>query len=176
MLRSLFISMTLSMVGCGRASSPAAPAQRAPPAPAADGRWLATSLEQFDADRVLALRGDRALVVTALWATWCEPCIAEMAELEAFHNAHPEVVVLGLATDLPSAGAAIQAVLDRVRPSYPQAFLGGGEGPFLRRLGLEWDGILPKTIAIGDTQLRLSLPSPVTRATLEAALAPYLAR
>lgn len=172
MLRSLFISMALSMVGCGRASSPPAPA---PPAPPADGRWLAASLEHFDAERTVRLRGGRPVMITALWATWCEPCIAEMPELDAFQKAHPDALVLGLATDPPSAATAIQAVLDRVRPSYPQAFLDGGEGPFLTHLGLAWDGILPKTIALaGD--VRLSLPSPVTRASLEAALAPYLAR
>ena|GEM_PF-3033167 len=167
--------------GCGRADplapqfavSPSAAVAELP-RPGADGRWLATSLEPFDAPRVLASRGDR-VVVTALWATWCEPCIAEMPELDAFHKAHPEVVVLGLATDPASSAAAIQKVLDRVRPTYAQALLADGEGPFLSHLGLEWDGILPKTVMIAGEHHQL-LTSPVTRATLEAALAPYLAR
>lgn len=191
MLRRIIISTALLLAlppaslllqataGCSQAATPA----KAPPFPSAtNGRWLASSLERFDAPRVLSTRGDR-LVVTALWATWCEPCIAEMPELEAFQKAHPEVVVLGLATDPPSAAPAIQAVLDRVRPTYSQALLDGGEGKFLNHLGLEWDGILPKTLVIGDASpkaaagpVRLSLASPVTRSSLEAALAPYLPR
>jgi len=172
-LRSFFISMTLAMVGCGRASSPPAPH---PWKIGSEGRWLAASLVPSDVTQVLAAQPGRPLIVAALWATWCEPCIAEMPELDAFQRAHPEVLVLGLATDPPSSNAAIQRVLDQVRPTYAQARLEGGEGLFLRGLGFEWDGILPKTLAIGPGDLRLSLPSPVTRATLEAALQRYLPR
>ena len=91
-----------------------------------------------------------------------------MPELEAFQRAHPDVVVLGLATDI-TAKAAIQAVFDKVRPSYAQGLLAGGEGPFLARLGLEWDGVLPKTVLTrGGTSVLLT--PPVTHASLEAAL------
>lgn len=162
MLRSYIIIIASFFAACGRGSD----ASSALPE-AVDGRWQAGQLVSFTADRVVALAADRP-VVTALWATWCTPCIEEMPELDAFQRAHPDVVVLGLATDT-TATAAIQAVLDKVRPAYPQALLDGGEGPFLTRLGLEWDGVLPKTVLTRNGTSVLLTP-PVTRASLEAAL------
>ena len=160
-LRSIIIIGLIAFAcGPGSGATPALPKS-------VDGRWPASTLESFTADRVVALAADRT-VITALWASWCTPCIEEMPELDAFQRAHPEVVVLGLATDT-TAVAAIQAVFDKVQPRYPQGLLDGGEGPFLTRLGLEWDGVLPKTILTRGGKSQLLTP-PVTRASLEAAL------
>ncbi len=41
-------------------------------------------------------------VVIDFWATWCAPCIFQIPELNAFHNAHrddPGVAVLGVSVD-----------------------------------------------------------------------------
>jgi thiol-disulfide isomerase/thioredoxin len=159
------------------------------PAPGPDGRWNAHELERLGADEVLALSGE--VKVVALWASWCAPCVEEMPELEAFSSAHPGITVIGLNTDARADDDEVQAVLDRVRPSYPQARLVGGEGRFLERLGLVWDGVLPKTVVIarpdpsdapsdapsvapGEPSTPRVLAPPVTRKTLEAALAPHL--
>lgn len=140
------------------------------------GRWNAALLPTLDAAAVAEVVPPGRVAVIALWATWCEPCIAEMPELQAFAGAHRDVLVLGLVTDPPETFAdQIQSVLDRVRPTYPQAVLAGGEGPLLARFALEWDGLLPKTILLRDgAALGGPLPVPVTRASIEAALAPYL--
>lgn len=178
----LLAALATLAVAC-RGPGHGSPAERPTPpweaarVPGEAGRWRADRLVALDAAGLLAEAPPGRIVVVALWATWCEPCIAEMPELQAFAAAHPDVLVLGLATDPPGAAPLIQTVLDRVRPTYPQALLEGGEGALLARVSLEWDGILPKTLVIRDgAALRAPLEAPVTRASIEAALAPYRAR
>ena len=47
-------------------------------------------------------------VVLNFWATWCVPCIQEIPEIAAFSAAHPEVVVIGVATDADDAAKVKQ--------------------------------------------------------------------
>lgn len=47
-------------------------------------------------------------VLVNAWATWCAPCVAEMPELEALSQAHPDLVVLGLAVDGKDPRRALQ--------------------------------------------------------------------
>lgn len=174
----LFLLVHLSCRDADRPQEPPATPWERARLPTGPGRWQASLLPTFDAAAVAGVVPPTGLTVIALWATWCEPCIAEMPELSAFAEAHRDVLVLGLVTDPPDAfGEQIQSVLDRVRPKYPQAVLVGGEGALLARFALEWDGILPKTFVVRDGKaLGGPLPVPVTRASIEAALAPYLGR
>lgn len=118
------------------------------------GGWKAVLLETWDAGRltVMASVEGREALVVALWAHWCEPCIAEMAELSELAATRPTWGVLGLATDdLASASARtrVQAVFDKVKPTHPQGRIQpGGEFRLLEALGLQWDGILPKTFVL----------------------------
>ena len=57
-------------------------------------------------------------VLLNLWATWCQPCLLEMPELEALSKARKELVVLGLAVDGQDA-RRLRLFADKLKVSYP---------------------------------------------------------
>jgi thiol-disulfide isomerase/thioredoxin len=72
-------------------------------------------------------------VVLNVWASWCAPCVREMPELQAFAQAHPEVVLLGLSADGTDAARVAQ---------------------FARRLGVRYPVIAGDAAALAPFALR----------------------
>lgn len=126
------------------ASGSAAPtgvvaARRGDPAPALrlptlDGGTL--TLAQF--------RG-RPLLVN-VWASWCEPCVREMPELDRLARAQPAdgLQVLGIALDRPED---VRAFLQRIPIAYPIALETPGPADASVRLG-DTQGLLPYSVLI----------------------------
>ncbi len=58
-------------------------------------------------------------VLVNFWATWCPPCLAEVPELIALHNAHKDrdLVVIGVALDSTRSSVAEFAAQKNI--SYP---------------------------------------------------------
>jgi len=90
--------------------------------------------------------------VVNVWATWCVPCVEEMADLRAIRSTFgPEVSVIGVSLDdmLPGdrqiSKKKVAAFLDRQRIVFPNVYYVGNSdalGEFLR-----FDGAIPITIA-----------------------------
>ena len=52
------------------------------------------------------------------WSSWCEPCRAESVDLQAFSDAHPETVVVGV--NLEDASDDARGFVSEFELTYPQ--------------------------------------------------------
>jgi thiol-disulfide isomerase/thioredoxin len=132
----------------------------------------------FDATQALVRATGRPALVS-LWATWCGPCVEEMATLSELRRAFGDrLLVLGLATDdARRAAPELQAVFDARRPAYPQALLNpGGEDRFLGQAGGAWDGLLPKTVTFDASGRPLAILDGALALAAATALAERLVR
>ncbi len=87
------------------------------------------------------LADDRRPVIVNFWATWCIPCRAEMPVLQAYAENHPEVLILGIATESEESEARDFAA--SVGAHYPLAI--DHSGVIVNRFRV---GGLPTTVLI----------------------------
>lgn len=98
------------------------------------------------------LRGLHGQVVLInVWATWCEPCRAEMPELQALHARHRErgFTVLGVSVDAARLGAEVRGLVDEFRLTYPIVHDGGNTiGPLFKVVGYPTSFLLDRRGAV----------------------------
>jgi thiol-disulfide isomerase/thioredoxin len=78
-------------------------------------------------------------VVLNFWASWCRPCVSEIPDFARYASEHPEVVLLGLATERSESDAVSTA--ERLGAEYPIIMAGS--------VSDEYDvSVLPTTIVV----------------------------
>lgn len=152
------------------APSAAAPAPTAP-ASGAVAQLLSAPLRDIDdKPQTLEAYKGRVLVVN-FWASWCAPCVAEMPQLVALHDAYASkgVQFVGIGVD---SRQNVQNFLKKVPVDYPILVSGFGGADLARSLG-NGPGALPFTVVIDangvvrSTKLGQIVPTEL-RTTLDA--------
>lgn len=135
---TLLVTALLGLAGCQpTAQSPTVTATAAAPAPVAtadapNARPAVQPAAKPDRPRLVLqtfageqydLKAHRGKwVVVNFWATWCNPCLKEIPDLDAFDRARPDVEVIGLAYE-EIERADMEAFLKVHRIGYPIALL-----------------------------------------------------
>ncbi|HEY6530722.1 MAG TPA: TlpA disulfide reductase family protein [Acidimicrobiales bacterium] len=121
------------------------------------------SYTTFDGEQVALAPGDKPLVVN-FWAASCIPCVTEMPDLEQFHQANPDVDLLGLqALEAPEAGLAM---IDTTGITYPV-----GRDPRGIALGALGGASLPRTVIVApDGRITWAYSGQVSAEQLQTAL------
>lgn len=125
------VSLVIACEGKPQQAAPATASAGGPPAPAFSGRTL-----DGEPLELAALQGQ--VVLLNVWATWCEPCRAEMPELQALHVRHREqgFTVLGVSVDAPRLSAEVRRMVEDARLTYPNVHDGRNTiGPALQIVG-----------------------------------------
>ena len=103
-------------------------------------------------------------VLVNFWATWCAPCLEELPELVALHNAHKDadLIVIGIAMEYPSTKVVLDFVKKKAIP-YPVVL---GDYKIAKQIGVVQ--ALPTSYLFDQTgKLVSSQSGSVTRASVE---------
>lgn len=57
-------------------------------------------------------------IIFNYWAEWCDNCAAEMAILNQFHQAHPDILLYGVNYDYPSR-AELNVIIKKLHIQFP---------------------------------------------------------
>lgn len=176
MQRPLFVLLCLLCLGCPEAKEAEPVALPEQPAETLE-RWdaLVRSLriEVIDTDAevltpkaaLLELRSPARPTVLAFWATYCPPCIEEMAMFDALHQEGHRVI--GVSMDSGNH-AGVAEILKKERPAYPQAIL---QMESMKRVGRALEAGLPFTAVLdAKGRVRVVLSGKASRPAVEAAI------
>ena len=96
----------------------------------------------------LPLRG-RAVLIN-FWASWCEPCVAELPSLQAVANQYGTDTVVVLAVNFKESAPSVQRFMSRT--TMPTAVTLDRDGSIARAWGVN---VFPTTVLIGaDGQVK----------------------
>jgi peroxiredoxin len=132
--------------------------------------WTAESL---DGTKLESTRFKGQILIVNFWATFCPPCLREIPELTAFHNAHTNDAVSVVALSLDQTGTQhVRDFVERNRVPYPTAMANAS-------IADAFGGVaqIPSTFIIGrDGKFVAHYLGALTRSELERVIAPLTLR
>ena len=123
-------------------------------------------LEDLDGKLHRASEHKGKFLVINFWATWCEPCIYEMPELEKFHRENRDRAAVWGVTFESTEKQKIIEFVDRLGVTFP--ILGHGQDP---KTGYATVTVLPTTLIVDREGLFLhKFEGPITAVDIEQIL------
>jgi thiol-disulfide isomerase/thioredoxin len=92
------------------------------------------------------------VVVLNVWATWCEPCIAEFPDLVKFHKAYKDkgVTLISASVDEPGDKAEVEKFVQRNGAEFAVYLRKTGRmEKFIDPVMRNWSGAVPMTLIYG---------------------------
>lgn len=101
--------------------------------------------------RMILQRPSAKAVLVNVWATWCEPCVAEMpAVLQVSREYRPRgVETVLISSDFSTQRTAAREFLRESGVDFTTYFKTGDEMAFIEAVSPEWSGALPATFVFG---------------------------
>ncbi|MBL7689612.1 MAG: TlpA family protein disulfide reductase [Bdellovibrionaceae bacterium] len=127
----------------------------------------------------MAAKGAKLSVVN-IWATWCEPCRAEMPELAKFAQSGNAPLFL-VSADNESDIESVRAFLGESKANFQTSLIAGAQDEFIMEwqkltesLKTPWSMTLPATFLVTDTgEIRAMLSGEKTESELRAFVAKH---
>ena len=156
------------------AVAPPAVGAAGPPASAAPSAVTVAELPAILA--AIKAPGAKAVLVN-VWATWCEPCLAELPELMRIYrqNRPRGLRLVMVSVDGDADRAAVETVLREAGFDGPAFIKRGEDDAFISAVEPRWSGAIPVTVLYdGAGGRRQFWPGPVDATTLDKSLAALL--
>jgi thiol-disulfide isomerase/thioredoxin len=111
-------------------------------------------------------------VVLNFWATWCEPCVAEIPLLTDYQKHHPDATVIGISMDERKNEAEVHEFIKQHKMQYQVYLRKGGEDfeAMVNAIDPNWIGGLPATFVYRDGKRIFSKTGQLNKGELERIL------
>jgi thiol-disulfide isomerase/thioredoxin len=127
---------------------------------------------QIDDREIRQLPNVHRTLVLNFWATWCEPCVAEIPLLNAIGKRHPDATIVGISMDENKDEAKVREFIKQHKMQYQVYLRKGGEDfeAMVNSIDPNWIGGLPATFIYRNGKRIFSKTGQLKKGELERIL------
>jgi thiol-disulfide isomerase/thioredoxin len=131
----------------------------------------ASELKKLNDDEIRSLRTHNSAVCINFWATWCEPCRAEIPILNRLQKKYPKIEFIGVNVDDPENRGAIPGFLKKYPMDY-KLFIRDGRNfeKLARTFHPDWKAGVPATFIYQRGKQTFAKLGPVEEEELNSVL------